>query len=101
VLEFARKGYDDLDLFTRYDPPFLLGLGVIDVKSSDVESPDLIESRVMRALRVLSPERITVNPDCGLRHLPSGVARAKLEAMTTGVSLARDAITGRKETPSA
>jgi 5-methyltetrahydropteroyltriglutamate--homocysteine methyltransferase len=101
VLEFARKGYDDLDLFTRYDPPFLLGLGVIDVKSSDVESPDLIESRVMRALRVLSPERITVNPDCGLRHLPSGVARAKLQAMTTGVSLARDAITGRKETPSA
>ncbi|HTE86542.1 MAG TPA: hypothetical protein VK821_17615 [Dehalococcoidia bacterium] len=97
VLEFARKGYDDLDLFSRYETPFLLGLGVIDVKSNDVETADLVCSRVMRALRVLPPDRITVNPDCGLRHLPAAIARAKLEAMTAGAVLARDAITGRRE----
>ena len=33
VLEFARKGYDDLELFTPYPTHFLLGLGVIDVKN--------------------------------------------------------------------
>jgi 5-methyltetrahydropteroyltriglutamate--homocysteine methyltransferase len=100
VLEFARKGYDDLDLFSRYNPPFLLGLGVIDVKSNDVEAPDLVCSRVLRALRVLPPDRITVNPDCGLRHLPAGVAQAKLAAMTSGAALARDTITGRHDAAS-
>ena len=97
VLEFARKGYDDLDLFTRYDTPFLLGLGVIDVKREEVEQPDLIASRVLRTLKVLPAERITVNPDCGLRHLPASVARAKLEAMTEGAALAREQVTGRRK----
>jgi hypothetical protein len=41
VLEFARKGYDDLDLFRRYPSPFSLGLGVIDVKSREVEAPEI------------------------------------------------------------
>jgi 5-methyltetrahydropteroyltriglutamate--homocysteine methyltransferase len=101
VLEFARKGYDDLDLFSRYNPPFLLGLGVIDVKSSDVESADLVCSRVLRAIRVLPPDRITVNPDCGLRHLPASVAQAKLAAMTSGAALARDTISGQHDAVSA
>jgi 5-methyltetrahydropteroyltriglutamate--homocysteine methyltransferase len=90
VLEFARKGYEDLDLFRRYpQTPFALGLGVIDVKSREVESPDLIEARVRRTLDVFSPERVMVNPDCGLRHLPPDVARAKLRALTTGVAAVR------------
>jgi 5-methyltetrahydropteroyltriglutamate--homocysteine methyltransferase len=101
LLEFARKGYDDLDLFKRYETPFLLGLGVIDVKSDEVEQPDVVASRVMRALKVLPADRITVNPDCGLRHLPAAVARAKLQAMTAGAALARDHVTGRHDAVSA
>jgi 5-methyltetrahydropteroyltriglutamate--homocysteine methyltransferase len=98
VLEFARKGYDDLELFSRYETPFLLGLGVIDVKSNEVESPELVASRILRALRVLPADRITVNPDCGLRHVPAAVARAKLRAMTAGAALAREAVTGTAQT---
>ena len=30
---------------------------------------------------MVAPERLIVNPDCGLRHLPAAVARAKLQAM--------------------
>lgn len=94
VLEFARKGYDDLELFGRYPTTFELGLGVIDVKSRVVETPDVVASRVRRALRVLPPERISINPDCGLRHVPADVARAKLAAMSEGAALARAALTG-------
>ncbi len=39
TLEFARRGGEDLDLFKEFDAPFDLGLGVIDVKNPDVESP--------------------------------------------------------------
>jgi 5-methyltetrahydropteroyltriglutamate--homocysteine methyltransferase len=97
VLEFARKGYDDLELFKRYPAPFTLGLGVVDVKSPDLETPDLVASRIKRALQVLPPERIVVNPDCGLRHLPPDVARAKLGALSAGAALARQEVTGRVE----
>jgi len=39
--------------------------------------------------RVLPPDRVMVNPDCGLRNLPSEVARAKLAALTEGTESVR------------
>jgi 5-methyltetrahydropteroyltriglutamate--homocysteine methyltransferase len=94
VLEFARKGYDDLELFRRYPSPFMLGLGVVDVKSLTLESADLVASRIKRALQVLPPDRLMVNPDCGLRHVPPEVARAKLHAMSQGTAQVRQDILG-------
>ncbi len=96
VLEFARKGYDDLDLFKRYpSPPFLLGLGVIDVKSLQLETPDQVAARVRKALQVLPPDRLTVNPDCGLRHVPPEIALAKLQAMSQGTDQVRQDVLGQ------
>ena len=74
--------------------PFVLGLGVIDVKSRDLETPDLVAARVRRALQVLPADRVVVNPDCGLRHLPTDLARAKLRAMNAGAALVRREVTG-------
>jgi 5-methyltetrahydropteroyltriglutamate--homocysteine methyltransferase len=99
VLEFARKGYDDLELFRRYPSPFLLGLGVIDVKSLSLEPPDLVASRVKRALQVLPPDRVTVNPDWGLRHVTPDVARAKLHSMSEGTARVRQDVLGRADDP--
>ena len=50
-------------------------------------SDDLVADRVRRALKVLPPERLMVNPDCGLRNLPSDLARAKLRALTEGTAM--------------
>jgi 5-methyltetrahydropteroyltriglutamate--homocysteine methyltransferase len=41
------------------------------------------------ALRFVASERLSVNPDCGLRHLPPGVARAKLAVMVAGAAEVR------------
>lgn len=96
VLEFARKGYDDLELFKRYPTRSLtLGLGVIDVKNPAPESPELIVARLHQALRVLPPDRLMVNPDCGLRHVPAVAARAKLRAMSEGAALVRAEVLGK------
>src|SRR5919202_877460 len=94
VLEFARKGYDDLELFKRYPSQLTLGLGVIDVKDPTPEPPDLVVSRVKRALHVLPPDRIVVNPDCGLRHVPAEQARAKLRAMSEAAAAVRRHVLG-------
>jgi 5-methyltetrahydropteroyltriglutamate--homocysteine methyltransferase len=89
VLEFARKGYDDLQLVRKYSWDRDLGLGVVDVKSEDIETSSLIAGRIRRALDVVEPEHLIVNPDCGLRHLPPDVARAKLRAMVEGAEAVR------------
>jgi 5-methyltetrahydropteroyltriglutamate--homocysteine methyltransferase len=92
-LEFARRGDEDLQLFKEYSPKFSLGLGVVDVKIQDVESPGFVADRIRRALEVVPPEKLVVNPDCGCIHLPRDVAFAKLCAMVEGARLVRDELT--------
>jgi 5-methyltetrahydropteroyltriglutamate--homocysteine methyltransferase len=89
LLEFARKGNDDLALVERFGWDRFLGVGVLDVKTADVEPVDLVERRIERALRVVPADRMIVTPDCGLRHLPAPAARAKLRAMTTAAAAVR------------
>lgn len=89
VLEFGRKGYDDLPVIQRLGWDRALGLGVVDVKSERIESADLIARRIGRALETFPAEKLIINPDCGLRHLPADVARAKLVAMVEGTVAVR------------
>ncbi len=89
VLEFARKGLDDLRLLGQYQWDRAVGFGVIDVKSPDVETPDLVAARIRRALEYVPADRLVINPDCGLRHLPASTARAKLAAMVAGTAQVR------------
>jgi 5-methyltetrahydropteroyltriglutamate--homocysteine methyltransferase len=89
TLEFARRGYEELALFREWKCPFELGLGVIDVKSPEVESPATVAQRIQAALAVLPAERLYVNPDCGLLHVPQDVAFRKLGAMVEGAAMVR------------
>jgi len=91
-LEFARRGEEDLQLFKEFNVPFSLGLGVIDVKSHDVESPGLVADRIRRALAVIPADRLVINPDCGCVHLPREVAFKKLCAMAEGTRLVREGL---------
>jgi 5-methyltetrahydropteroyltriglutamate--homocysteine methyltransferase len=89
TLEFARRGEADVALFREFDPAFALGLGVVDVKTHEVEAPPIVAERIRQALKVVPVERISVNPDCGLMHLPRDVAFAKLAAMVEGTAIVR------------
>ena len=89
TLEFARRGGEDLDLFREFKPPFEIGVGVIDVKTNAVETPDLVAERIRKALDFIPPERVYVLPDCGCFHLPRDIAFTKLCAMVEGARQVR------------
>jgi len=89
ILEFARKGDEDLALLGQFGWDRAVGLGVVDVKSEEIEPAELIASRITRALDVVPVEQLVINPDCGLRHLRPDVARAKLRAMVDGAASVR------------
>jgi 5-methyltetrahydropteroyltriglutamate--homocysteine methyltransferase len=85
VLEFARRGYDELDVFRDLKPGIALGVGVIDIKDNEVESPDEVARRIGRAVEVLGAERVRwVHPDCGFWMLSRSVADRKLRALVEG-----------------
>lgn len=81
ILEFGRKGYDDLPVIQRLGWDRALGLGVVDVKTEQIEPAHVIAQRIRRALDTFPADKLIINPDCGLRHLPADVARSKLAAM--------------------
>ncbi len=85
VLEFARRGYDELPAFRDLDPRIGLGLGVVDIKDNMIEPPDLIASRIENAVKVLGEGRVRwVHPDCGFWMLPRNVADGKMRALVEG-----------------
>ncbi|MFI5057202.1 MAG: methionine synthase [Candidatus Acidiferrales bacterium] len=89
TLEFARRGGEDLELFRELPARLELGVGVIDVKTQAIETPDLVAERIRKALEVMPAERLFILPDCGCLHLPRDIAFAKLSAMVEGTRLVR------------
>ena len=92
VLEFARRGYDELEAFKELKPGTKLGVGVVDIKDNEVEPTDVIAGRIENAVSVLGIDRIKwVHPDCGFWMLPRSVADRKMAALVAG----RDQFLGR------
>jgi len=88
VLEFARRGYEELSVFKDLDPRTGLGLGVVDIKDNQIEPPDLIASRIENASRILGSGRIPyIHPDCGFWMLQRSVADGKMRALVEGRDL--------------
>ena len=89
VLEFARRGYEELALFKDLRDDIALGVGVIDIKDNGIESPDEVARRINHAVDVLGEARVKwVHPDCGFWMLPRSVADRKMAALVAGRDLA-------------
>jgi len=89
VNDEARQGYDLLKEFVEYGYNVELGLGVVDVHTDRIESPELIRDRILYALKYLSPEKLYINPDCGLRTRSRDVAYVKLSNMVEAVEMVK------------
>jgi len=93
VLEFARRGYDELEAFKDLDPKIGLGLGVVDIKDNLIESPDTIAQRLAAAEKAIGPGRVPfIHPDCGFWMLQRSVADGKMRSLVMG----RDLYEGRR-----
>lgn len=67
TIEATRSGMRLLEAFTDFAYPHAIGPGVYDIHSPRVPSEAEVLELLERAARVLSPERLWVNPDCGLK----------------------------------
>lgn len=92
LLEVAHRGNWELEHLARINPDVGIGLGIVDIKSNVIESPEDIARKLDEAVRVLGEDRIRyINPDCGFWMLKRSVADRKMRALVAG----RDLFEGR------
>jgi 5-methyltetrahydropteroyltriglutamate--homocysteine methyltransferase len=89
ALEFASREMADIELAREMRPPLELAAGLVDVKNTWVEPPELVAERLRQVLRFIEPERVHVTPDCGFSQTARHVACRKLASMAAGVRMVR------------
>jgi 5-methyltetrahydropteroyltriglutamate--homocysteine methyltransferase len=92
VMENAHRPAEELAVFRDLRPEIGMGLGVVDIKRTEVESADDIARAIERAESVIGAGRVRyIHPDCGFWMLKRGIADAKIAALVRG----RDLYEGR------
>ena len=64
-------------------------VGVIDVASDEIESPDEVAAVIGEAAKYVANERIIAGTNCGMAPMRRDIALGKLEALGKGAELAR------------
>jgi 5-methyltetrahydropteroyltriglutamate--homocysteine methyltransferase len=92
VMENAHRPVGELAVFRDLRPEIGMGLGVIDVKRTEVETPDHVARLIEEAERAMGAGRIKyVHPDCGFWMLNRTIADGKIRSLVQG----RDLFEGR------
>ena len=98
VMEMAHRPPEELVAFKGLRPEIGIGLGVVDIKRTEVESADQVAGAIERAAGLLGEGRVRyVHPDCGFWMLKRSIADGKIRALVEG----RDLYEGRAGTKSA
>jgi 5-methyltetrahydropteroyltriglutamate--homocysteine methyltransferase len=87
-IETAQSNLDTSILKSLPDKTIILG--VLDLSTHDIETPQIVAERIERALPYVDAKRIVVAPDCGLKYLPREVAFGKMKAMADGARTVRE-----------
>jgi 5-methyltetrahydropteroyltriglutamate--homocysteine methyltransferase len=89
-LEMASREFAELEVIKGIAERMDVAVGIIDVKSYYIETPEDVAERVRRCLRFAPAERLAFAPDCGLSQTARWAARRKLKNMVDGVKLVRE-----------
>jgi 5-methyltetrahydropteroyltriglutamate--homocysteine methyltransferase len=81
---------------SRLDPATLaplrgkgIALGVLDLSTEEVETPEVVADRVRRALDHVAVDSLVLSSDCGLKYLSRASAAGKMRALTQAAAVLR------------
>jgi 5-methyltetrahydropteroyltriglutamate--homocysteine methyltransferase len=98
VLEYATPRAGTLEALQALPAEAQLGFGAVNPRTTALESPEAVASRVTHLAELIAPERIYLNPDCGFGTFadrPVGtpnVAFEKLRVLSHAATLLRTAM---------
>lgn len=88
-LEMASREFAELEVIGAVAERMDVAVGIIDVKSYYIETPEDVAARVRDCLRLVPAERLSLAPDCGLSQTARWASRRKLKALVEGVRIVR------------
>jgi 5-methyltetrahydropteroyltriglutamate--homocysteine methyltransferase len=88
-VEMANREFAEIELIATIAGDKDVAVGIVDVKSYYIETPQVIAERVRLCLRHAPAERLAFAPDCGLSQTARWAARQKLANMVAGVQAVR------------
>ena len=91
-LEMASREFAELELIGQIAAVRDVAVGIVDVKSYYIETPDDVVVRVRRCLEFAPAARLSLAPDCGLSQTARWAARRKLANLVEGVHRVRQEI---------
>ena len=95
LFEYANREMAELPLLKEHPPNRQVGVGVVDVKAYQIESPEEVARRIRMALESVPAERLWISPDCGFWEAPRHVAVGKMRAMVAGTRIVREELGAR------
>lgn len=89
ILRWRAASFSEIEIIEEITRTKDVAIGIVDVKSYYIETPEDIASRVRYCLKYAPPERLSFAPDCGLSQTARWAARLKLQNMVAGVKIVR------------
>jgi 5-methyltetrahydropteroyltriglutamate--homocysteine methyltransferase len=88
-IETCTTNFVFLELIEAISKKIDAAVGIIDVKSYYIETPEDVAAIIKRCLEFAPPERLVFAPDCGLSQTARWAAKQKLQNMVAGAKLVR------------
>ena len=93
-VEMASREFAEIDRIGEIAERMDVAVGIVDVKSYYVETPEDIVERVRLCMEHAPADKLSFAPDCGLSQTARWAAKKKLTNMVEGVRRAREEISG-------
>ena len=94
VLDYANRNMAGVEFLKNLPKDKSVQVGVLDVRSNAIESPQTIAARIKKVIAAVSPDRVVLSTDCGMKPLARMVAKMKLNALAEGAKLVRSEVAG-------
>jgi 5-methyltetrahydropteroyltriglutamate--homocysteine methyltransferase len=88
-LEMASREFAEIEIIEQIAKKKDVAVGIIDVKSYYIETPEDVANRVRACLKFALAERLSFAPDCGLSQTARWASKRKLNSMVAGVKIVR------------
>jgi len=89
VLDYANRDMAGVEFLANLPKDKDVQVGVLDIRSMMIESPEQIAARARKVLEHVPAEKVTLSTDCGMKPLPRMVAKMKLKALAEGAAIVR------------
>src|SRR5688572_22476833 len=92
VLDYANRDMAGVEFLKNLPKEQGVQVGVLDIRSNMIESPKQLADRIKKVIAVVSPDKVTLSTDCGMKPLARMVAKMKLKALADGAAEVRNGL---------